>query len=209
MALADLIFAVYLGAAHTVSAPLSMTRPEAGLDLTLPNVTYRGESLSSPLYYGYRVTYIPGSHAWIGLEGEFTHLKVYANTSVPPLRGTVERFSMSHGLNLALANVAFRRTIRADSGGVPSVRLTARVGAGPTIPHVESTIGGISQEGYQGGALAVQAGVGFDISLSRHLNALAEYKLTRTHERVDIGGGAARGVFLSHHAIFGLSWHTR
>jgi hypothetical protein len=37
---------------------------------------------------------------------------------------------------------------------------------------------------------------------------LAEYKLTRTHEHVDVAGGAARGVFLSHHAVLGLAWRT-
>jgi hypothetical protein len=37
----------------------------------------------------------------------------------------------------------------------------------------------------------------------------AEYKATRTRQHVGVAGGNARGVFTSHHAIFGLAWHSR
>lgn len=209
MGAAELVFAFYLGAAKTLSAPLSITEPATHTHLTFSNITYRGESLSPPLYYGYRVGFFPKSHSWIGIEGEFTHLKVYANTDAPGIRPVIERFSMSHGLNLALANATVRRSVRSRPDGAPAVRLSARIGAGPTVPHVESTVRGISRDAYQLGALVVQGGVGLELTLSHHLSALAEYKVTRTHQVVDIAGGDARGVFLSHHAIFGLAWHTR
>jgi hypothetical protein len=198
MPLGEWLLAVYLGAAHTVSAPLSFP------SVAFPAAHYRGESWTPPLYYGYRFSCFPRSIRPAGIEAEFTHLKVYAN--LPP-EGTVQRFSMSHGLNLVLVNVAARRTLRATGAG--PLRLTARAGAGPTIPHIESTIGGVSKEGYQLGSIALHAGAGLEIPVAQHVSVVAEYKLTRTHEHVDVAGGTASGVFLSHHAIVGLTWRSR
>ena len=196
MGAAGWLFAFYLGAAHTQRTALTFSQDNPSAQLTLRAVALRGESFTPPLYYGYRVTYFP-NRSWLGIEGEFTHLKVYAN--LPP-DGLVERFSMSHGLNLVLVNAIARRTFRSR------LTLLARGGAGPTVPHAESTIAGASHEGYQLGSIALNAGAGVHVDLSHHVGALAEYKLSRTHETVDVARGQARGAFLSHHATFGIAW---
>jgi opacity protein-like surface antigen len=198
MPLGEWLLAVYLGAAHTVSAPLSLP------SVQFVSADYRGESWRLPFYDGYRVSYFPARRTAVGLEAELIHLKVYTN--LPP-ESVVQRFSMSHGLNLVLANVVARRTLHVSVQG--PVRLTARAGAGPTVPHVESTIGGVSKEGYQVGSLALHAGAGVEIPVARHFSVLAEYKLTRAHEHVNVGGGDARGVFLSHHGVVGIAWRVR
>jgi len=197
---AEWAFAIYLGTAHTQTAALSFSRPP----VTFASVEFRAESWKPPLYYGYRAAFFPRRHSWFGVEGEFTHLKAYA---VLPDRREVQRFSMSHGLNFVLVNIAARRTLRTSSRG--PLRLTARAGAGPTVPHVESTIAGVPEEGYQLGSIALHAGGGVEIPIGRHVSMLAEYKLTRVHEDVAAAGGRVRGTFVSHHAIAGVAWRTQ
>ena len=198
MPIAEWLFTVYLGGAHTMSAPLTFS------STAFASVDFRGESWRAPVYYGYRVSYFPRAGTAIGVEAEFTHLKVYANL---PAGDRVQRFSMSHGLNLILLDVAARRTLHRTVRG--PLRLGARAGAGPTIPHVESTIGGVSEDQYEWGSIALHAGAGLEIPVARHASVIAEYRLTRTHEHVDVTGGTADGVFLSHHAIAGLEWRSR
>jgi opacity protein-like surface antigen len=200
MTAAEWIFAVYLGTAHTQSAALAFSAPQ----VTFASVDFRAESWRPPLYYGYRVAFFPRQQSWLGVEAEFTHLKAYA---VLPDRATVQRFSMSHGLNFVVVNIAARRTLHASDRG--ALRLTARAGVGPTVPHVESTIAGVPEEGYQAGSMALHVGGGIEIPVRRHVTVIAEYKLTRVHEQVDAAAGHVQGLFVSHHAIAGVAWHTR
>ena len=223
MTTAEWILAVYLGLAHTMTGPLSVVQPAVATDIALASVNFRGKSLALPLYYGSRLSYFPRPDSWIGIEAEFIHLKVYAETdgithaggtyrSEPidrliSVREVVERFSISHGLNLILVNAAARRTLRRDRKG--EMRLIGRVGVGPTLPHAESTIAGVASEGYELGAPAVHAGVGMEIGIRGHLAALAEYKWTRTRQTVAIDQGEAGSLFTSHHGIFGVAWRFR
>lgn len=225
MAGAEWVLVVYLGAAHTVSAPLSLLQPALGTEITLASVAYHGESLAPPPYYGYRVSYFPRTRSWIGVEAEFIHLKVYAETNRItqavgvhrgervdrglPIQAVVERLSMSHGLNLILINAVARRTLRLGKDETRHVQLIGRVGAGPTVPHAESTIGGISQEGYTAGAPVLHAAGAVEIPLSRRFAALAEYKFTRSRQAVAVDRGEIRGLFGSHHGVFGIAWSIR
>ena len=201
MGAAGWLLAFYLGAAHTQRAALTFSPASPAAPLTLRAVDFRGESFTPPLYYGCRVTYFP-NRSWFGIEGEVTHLKVYAN--LPP-DALVQRFSMSHGLNLLLVNVAARKIV----GRSGRLTVLTRAGAGPTVPHVESTIAGTSHEGYELGSIALHAGAGMEVALRPHMSLLAEYKVTRTRERVRVARGEARGLFVSHHVSFGFAWRTR
>jgi hypothetical protein len=225
MAAAEWVLAVYLGSAHTISAPLLLTQPQAGNDLRLAWVDYRGESMTPPLYYGYRVSLFPQASSWIGVEGEFIHLKVYANTDrttrmsgtlraeavdgMLPIRSVVERFSISHGLNLVVLNVVVRRTLHGRRDGRGEVELFGRAGIGPTLPHAESTIDHVSREGYALGSPALQTATGLEIRVSKRLTVLAEYKLSRTRQTVDVDRGEMRGSFVSHHVVVGIARHFR
>jgi hypothetical protein len=225
MPAAEWVLAVYLGSAHTVSAPLSLTQPDAGNDLRFASVDYRGESMTPPFYYGYRVSVFPRASSWIGIEGEFIHLKAYAETDrttrmigtlraeavdmMLPIRSVVERFSISHGLNLILLNVVARRTVHGRRDGRGGLELLGRAGIGPTLPHVESTIDDVSREGYGLGSPALHTAAGLEIRVSTRLTVLAEYKLSRTRQTVGVDRGEMRGSFVSHHGVVGMAWHFK
>jgi hypothetical protein len=123
-AYADWTLGVFVGMAHTRPASLTLIQPREDTDVTLSPVRYRSESLAPPIYYGYRVAFFPGSR-WLGVEGEFVHLKVVADTArdvemsgtlrgspvggSAPLSSIIEAFSITHGVNLLLVNAVARR----------------------------------------------------------------------------------------------------
>ncbi len=219
------VLAAYLGAAHTLTAPLSVVQPAIGTEIRFDRVAYEDRSFNPPVYYGYRLSYFPSPATPIGLEAEMIHLKVYTDTSritfasgthrhrtladTLPISDVVQRFSISHGLNLLLVNVAARRTILARDAGKPRLQVTGRLGAGPTLPHPETTIDGVSHEGYETGALALQASAGLELRLPGGVALGAEYKFTRTSQSITVDRGLARGTFASHHGVFGVAWHSR
>src|SRR5688572_28637274 len=110
--------AAYLGGAHTQNTDVHIRQPGLGTDLTFRDVSHRGESFESPQYYGVRAGYFFTRN--FALEGEFIHLKVFANLERPvetsgtltgaavsghlPMNTFVQRFSVSHGMNLLLVN---------------------------------------------------------------------------------------------------------
>jgi opacity protein-like surface antigen len=188
-------------------------------------IDYEGRSFSPPVYYGYRGAYFFGPDGWFGVEAEVVHMKVYARVHriVPaagalngiPISGTiaaddvVQRFSLSHGQNMLLINGVVRRVFGAG-GRDRNARLAAegRVGAGPTLPHVESTIGGVAEEKYERGAVAWQAAAGVELRVYGRLYALGEYKFTRCRQSVTAAAQSTVETLLSsHHVAFGASWH--
>jgi hypothetical protein len=212
----------YLGAAHTKNSALSLSQPALGTDLRFNPVSYRGESFRGPLYYGARVGYI--FHGRWGVEGEFTHLKVFANVgrsstvtgllnghpvnAFEPIETVVQRFSISHGVNLILANVVFREQlwrIRGDRS--PRLTLVLRLGAGTTHPHAESTVEGHADEHYQLGSPAIQLGGGIELRVWHRLYWMGEYKFTRTEEQVHVFGGKVTSLLHSHHVVTGPTIH--
>ena len=217
---ADWTIGGYLGAAHTATSAVSIRQPPIDTNLVLDGVKFRGRSFESPLYYGYRVGYELHFARTLSIEAELIHGKVYAETEQEvsirgrrngiavdgrePMSRSVEALSMSHGLNLILFNVVARLPAGSSSS---RLQLTGRLGAGPTWPHVESTIGGVHQEQYQWGSVATQAAVGLEVRLTHGLSALGEYKFSRTRETVTVSdGGEARSLLRTHHAVFGLGY---
>lgn len=217
---ADWTIGGYLGAAHTATSAVSIRQPLIGTDLVLDGVQFRGRSFESPLYYGYRVGYeLPFARA-ISVEAELIHAKVYAETEREvstrgrrngiavdgrePMSQSVEALSVSHGLNLIVFNVVGRFPVGSSSS---PLQLTGRLGAGPTVPHAESTIGGVHQEQYEWGSVAVQAAVGVEVRVTHGLSALGEYKFSRTREALTVsGGGQVRSLLRTHQAVLGLGY---
>jgi len=218
---ADWTVAAYLGAAATRPAALAIAQPALGTDLAIAPVTFRGESFTPPVYYGYRIGYEWPGLPWLGVEAEFVHLKVYARTdrtarvegrrrgqpvaATMPIGDIVQAFSISHGVNFVFGNLVARLPL----GGAPVSRLRAafRAGVGPTVPHAESTIEGVrAPEGYELGAPGWQVAGGLEARLAGGLIGVAEYKLTRTRQRTAVAGGEATVALLTHHAVFGLGW---
>jgi hypothetical protein len=120
----------------------------------------------------------------------------------------VQRFSVSHGMNLLLVNFVARKQLLRDAReGLGRVLLIGRVGAGGTIPHAETEIMGLRDEHYEWGRLAFQVAGGSEVRLWRGLYALAEYKYTHTDQRFRISAGDAKALLRSHHGVFGLGIH--
>lgn len=211
----------YLGGAHTARTSLRLHAPELSTNLLLQPISYQTKPFQSPLYYGYRAGYFFTPR--FGIEGEFTHLKVYAETErtaqitgtlqgaaineSAPLDSVVQRFNITHGVNLLLANFVARKGFR-KTGSSARLLLSGRVGAGVTIPHAENQVFGISNvEHYEVGRPAWQLGVGLEVRLWRRLYAEAEAKYTRTRQEVDIPQGTAESLIKSTHGVAGFVWH--
>ena len=220
---ADWIASAYLGHVWTRSSTVMLTLPDRQTAVEIAGVEYRAESLTSPQYYGYRVTWIPDQHRWIGLEAEVIHAKVFAEVdrsvrirgtlrgaevdATLPLSSVVQRLAMSHGLNFILTNVALRRELGPlDSQGMHRFVVVVRAGAGPTIPHAESTVEQVNREQYQSGGLGTQVAGGIEAAVWRRLTVLGEYKFTWASSEIDVAGGQATIPALGHHVVSGLAY---
>jgi len=220
---ADWIAGVFLGQQWTRPGTVTLALPDRQTTLDVDGVTYRGESFASPQYYGARIMWVPDARPWLGVEVEFIHAKVYAQTNrVAHIRGTlrgaavdasiplssiVQRLAMSHGLNFLLANVALRRGFGpVDGRGAPRLVAAVRAGAGPTMPHAESTIDDLSREQFESGGLGAQATAGLEMVVWRGVGVLAEYKFTWATPVIDVAGGEATIPSRSHHLIGGVSY---
>ncbi len=212
----------YIGAAHTQNSSLILNQPATASSIVFHAIQYEGNSFQSPLYYGFRGGQFFTRH--FGVEAEFVHLKVFAKvdhtvqatgtlhgapSNAPVVMNTiVQRFSISHGNNLLLANAVVRQDfLRSPDEKLGRLVLTARTGVGATLPHAESTIFGVADEHYQVGRLALQVAAGAEFRLWRHLYGMAEYKFTRNRQRVDVVGGTAESLLLSHHVVTGVEVH--
>jgi hypothetical protein len=205
---------VFAGTAHSQPADVRLT--DAQTDLKFRGVRFDSRSFETPPYYGYRLAHRLSAGRVLWLEAELIHLKTYARVDAAasdagrldgrpvdrlPMASIVERFAMSHGLNFLLANLVVR--VPLDERG--ALRLVARGGAGPTIPHAESTLRGLDREQYEFGGVGVQVSAGLERRIRRPLFVTVEYKLTDANVTVHPAAGELRTRVLSHHAAFGLT----
>lgn len=212
----------FMGANHTQPADVTIDQPSRATHLDIAGVTFESQSLTSPQYYGYRVGWLHGDPArrqW-GLEFEFIHPKVFSRTGpsvhfrgqvdgVPidataPMDTLVSRYAMSHGLNFALANVVVRLPLGGAPGRPARFAVVARAGAGPTIPHAESTIRGESFDGYQLDGLGVHGAVGVEAHLVGRLSASVDYKLTCAWPTITVVDGTGHTTAVVHHLAVGF-----
>jgi hypothetical protein len=212
----------YIGEAHTLNSGLTIRQPALATDISFHDISYRGESFQPPLYYGVRGGYFLRSR-W-GVEAEFTHLKVFANVDriaavtgtlngAPidyrePVNAIVQRFSISHGVNLLLANAIFRHELwRSNNERSARAYLSLRLGAGATIPHAESTVQQRTDEHYQVGSPALQFAGTIELRICKRWYWMGEYKFTRTSEQVDVSSGIAKSLLQTHHVVTGPNIH--
>ena len=151
-----------------------------------------------------------------GVEVEWVHLKVYADTTrvyettgsfgsslilrTPEMNAIVERYAMSHGLNFLVVNLVTRYPLGS------AVALIARGGAGPTLPHGETTVLGQQRDQYEYAGLGAHAAAGLDVRLSGWLSLVGEYKFTYARPEIDLAAGTGRTTAASHHVAFGLAF---
>jgi hypothetical protein len=85
------------------------------------------------------------------------------------------------------------------------ITIAARAGAGPMVPHAETEIDGVANEGYELAGVGVQTAAGVEVRLWRGLSILTEYKWTHAHPHVSLGEGEADLATMSHHVAVGIS----
>lgn len=214
----------FMGANAARPATVTIDQPSVGTRLELAGVEWTSESFKSPQYYGYRVGRLFGGpgRRW-GIEFEFVHPKMFAKTSsIVAIRGTVNgvpfdgsapmdtfvsRYAMSHGINFALANFVVHQPL--GGGDAPRLALTVRGGAGPTIPHNETTVGE-SIDRYEMGGIGFQGAAGVDIRVHRWLSATAEYKLAWARPEIDIArDGTGKTTAAIHQFAAGIAIGVR
>ena len=213
----------YLGANHTMPATVSIDQPSLGTSLEFDDVTFVARPFTSPQYYGVRAGYLFGERRRWGVEVEWLHPKVYAEVEQPvhvtgSVRGLavdtttrmdtfVQHYAMSHGMNFALVNLVIRRPLAANSGSALSrVALIGRAGAGPMLPHAETTVGGRSREQYERAGVGLQLAGGVDVRLAGWLSAIADYKFGHARPEIDIADGTGQMSANVHQVAFGLAF---
>ena len=220
---ADWVASGFFGDLWTRSSTVSLALPDRQTAIEIDHVEYRGESFTSPQYYGYRLAWIPDAYPWMGLEVEVIHAKVFAEAAravrirgslrgVPvdatvPLSSIVQRLAMSHGLNFVLANLALRRSLGpVDARGRSRYVAVLRAGLGPTVPHAESTVDHVNRDAWESGGLGGQAAGGLEVALGRGLGLLGEYKFTWAIPQIAVVGGDATIPARSHHVVGGVAY---
>ena len=220
---ADWIASAFLGHAWTRSSTVALALPDRQTFIEIAGVEYRGESFRSPQYYGYRITWLPRTRRWMGIEAEVIHAKVFAEAGrvvrirgtlrgIPvdasvPLSSIVQRLAMSHGLNFVFVNLAVRHGMgHVGPQGTQRFVVVVRAGAGPTVPHAESTVEHVNSDHYQSGGLGAQAAGGLEAVVWRGLGVFSEYKFTRAVPQIDVAGGQATIPAHSHHLVGGLTY---
>jgi hypothetical protein len=213
----------YLGASHTLPAPVTIDQPARGTSLTFDDVMFEARPFTSPQYYGVRVGRLFGERRRFGLEFEWLHPKVYSETAravritgrlngvpidtITRMDEIVQRYSMSHGMNFALFNVVMRLPLAEAGNGIASrVAVTARAGAGPMLPHAESTVNGESADQYEAAGVGYQVAGGVDVRLVGWLSAVADYKFGRATPEITIVDGTGRTTANVHQLAFGLAF---
>lgn len=204
----------YGGAMQTQSSDVRIDDREANTNLLFEEMPFDSRSSESPIYYGYRVGYRVPTIAWLFVEGELIHGKVYPRSPTTTLgsgtlRGTsasdipfesvVQHFNLSHGLNFIVFNAVARRAFTSR------VAATARLGAGPMLPHVESVVDGARREEYQWAGIGAQVGGGAELTVWRTLALTAEYKWTHARPHVSLARGEAMLTTTSHHLAIGMT----
>lgn len=217
---AETSFSMYLGASRTAGSDLHIVQPRLGTDLVAHDVQWSARPFKPAPYYGLRVTHFPTAESRWGASLDFTHYKIYAqaarasgvqgawaNTAVAgtaPLAQYVQRFELSHGVNMLSANVLYRWTLpRLGSG-----RLQPYVGAGLAgyLPHAESTVGAVPHEaGYHLAGLGVHLQAGAQYRLTERVAVFVEAKYDRGRAKVDVAAGTAQTALRTMHLVSGIA----
>jgi len=187
---------LFAGTAWSLRTPLTVRLP--GEPPAALRARYTTRPLADAPYYAYRASYGTPARA---VEAELVHHKLYLENPAPP----VEHFEVTHGYNLATANV------RAPAG-----RYQLRVGVGVVVAHPEGRIAGrpvgpvrsLLGGGYHVAGATAQLGIGRRYRLGGGATAAfaaPELKLTASAARVPLrGGGSVVVPNIALHALAGL-----
>jgi hypothetical protein len=220
VASAQIYGSVSAGANHTASADVTVTVPSAGLGVTYHDVQFSARPFGSPQYYVWRLGRLFGPTQRVGLEFEFTHLKVISNTAkayvasgtiaglaIPsgtalPMNAEVQEYQMTHGLNFLLVNGIARVPI----GPHGRLAFVARGGLGATLPHAETNVLNQSNQHYEFAGVGFGGSAGLAIKLTGILSITADYKISAAQPRITVASGTGQMRAVSQQVAIGLAF---
>lgn len=223
IARAEVELSIFTGVALSQDSDLRLGQ-SGGTDLTFRDVSFEGRDFSTPPYYGMRALWFPSEDSPWGFGAEFFHMKMYAETDASVrvtgrrngarvdgnerIDQTIQSFSLSHGLNYALGDIVYRwQPGRRGEDFLGHLEPYVGVGLGVAIPHVESNVNGRFHEEYQLHGPGVEGLAGVNVSLTRHIGLMFEYKFTYANlDSLDIPGGSIGVTPLTHHLVTGLTF---
>jgi lipid A oxidase len=218
---AETLFSAYTGTSYTRSSDLRLAQPGLASDFTLRDVHWDAHPFKPAPYYGLRVTHFYDRSPNWGAAIDYTHYKIYANTDrvvsadgtvrgVPiaaavPMNQLVQRFEISHGVNVLSLNGIYRWL----DAGIAAGRLQPYVGAGLAyyVPHAENTVGGVPFEGgYKTSGFGYQLFAGAQYWMTERVGLFAETKFNSGTAKVDIAGGRAETPLRTFHVVAGINY---
>ena len=219
-AAAETLVSLSTGTSFTRHGDLHLVQPGLGTDLTAHGVAWGAAPWRPAPYYGLRLTHFFARDPHWGVALDHTHYKMDARVDrvvavdgtwrgapvaeAVPLDRYVQRFELSHGVNVLSLSGVYRWLDPALAGG----RLQPYVGAGLAHyrPHAESTVGGAAFEtGYQPSGWGWQLLAGAHYRLDERWSVFAEVRLNHGTARVDIAGGHAETPLRTAHLAGGIS----
>ena len=220
---AEFDLSIFTGVALSQDSDLDLHQTR-GTDLTFHNVSFEGRDFETPPFYGARLLWFPSEESHWGFGAEFFHIKLYAQTGDTahvtgprngvgvddnePIDNTLQQFSLSHGLNYALADIVYRwQPGNRGEDFFGHLQPYVGLGLGAAIPHVESEVNGNFHEEYQFHGPGVQGLAGVNVNLTKHWGLLFEYKFTYANlDSLEIPGGSIEVTPLTHNIVAGLTF---
>jgi hypothetical protein len=222
---AEVLLTLYTGVSSTRSSDLRVSQPITGSDATFENVSWRARPFEDAPYYGIAIAFFPAPQARLGGSFDFTHYKMYADTSkslrvhgrwngspinqIAPVDTRIQNLEISHGVNLMAFNL-LRRWSYPDRRGLFS-RLEPQigVGVGGYGPHAEGSINGISSGAdYQWAGKGFQLFAGGEYRFTRHIGMTLNAKFDAGKLDIDLQPDARLQTHTrTLHAIGGLNGH--
>ena len=192
-ALAESEFAVYGGGQ---SSPHSRVTPATG-DFFL--ATWKGESMSFPIYLGLRYTeWMDDEWGW---AVNYSHTKAKANATTLATND-YSRLEFTDGAN-PVTLVALRRFAPMNGGIKPYLG----VGAGISVPHVEvQRTGGVRTYEYQYGGPVLTGLAGFKYPLNDRWDLLTELHVHYMMLDVKVDGGRLKTNLVTNALNLGVSY---
>jgi hypothetical protein len=216
--------AASLGANRTMPATVSISQPSRQTALEFHDVRFGARPFESPQYYSLRGGRLFGERRRFGVEFEWLHPKVYADVaravhvtgriagasldSTLPMNAIVQRYAMSHGMNFILASFVTRIPLGEDAASSEPSRfaLIGRAGAGPMLPHGETTVIRESVDQYDWAGAGVQLAGGIDVRLAGRLSGTLEYRFGHARPEIAVADGTGRVSVNMHQVAFGVAF---
>jgi hypothetical protein len=208
----------YLGMNHNSPADVTIAQPALNTQLVFHDVSFESQPFHFPMYGGGRAGYLFSPR--FGLEFEFLHLKVIAETDratrttgtlqgatidqTSPMDFFAQRYEMTHGLNFLLANVVWRTPIAKRAARHP-VSLVVRGGAGPTVSGTDTEVNFIDVHRYEHAGFGVQAAAGLDLPIAGAWSAIVDFRFTYSKPTITVTEGQGQTSARASQISFGLA----